>query len=72
MDSSWNWTTTESGTYRGGRELKDEAPEGFVESDLPESGKRMQGIGEGIKQMEKQKRRIWEQRRRVEVVFLNA
>jgi len=51
MDSSWNWTTTKSGTYRGGRELRDEAPEGSVESDLPESGHIMQGIGEGIDQI---------------------
>ncbi|QCE14720.1 hypothetical protein DEO72_LG11g1725 [Vigna unguiculata] len=33
-----------NGTYRGKRELRDEAPEGSVESDLPESGHRMQGI----------------------------
>jgi len=38
-------------TYRGGRELRDEAPEGPAEFDLPESGHRTQGIGEEIKQL---------------------
>jgi len=38
-----------NGTYRGGRELRDEAPESSAQSDLPESSHRMQGIGEEIK-----------------------
>ena len=41
------------GTYRGGRKLRDEAPKGPAESNLPESGHRTQGIGEGIKQLVK-------------------
>ena len=53
-------------TYRGGRKLRDEAPEGPAESGLAEFGHRTQGIGEGIKGLVGTGGKNWEQRGRVE------